>query len=219
MKTILCYGDSNTFGTKPILDLANIEKYEPHARWTGVLKRELGEGYEIIAEACNGRTTVWDDPIEGYTEGHKNGKKYLIPCLDSHQPLDLVIIMLGTNDLKARFSVTAGDIAQSAGALVDTVQRYHMVVNGGPQPKILLIAPPPLRQELPKFAVESFGGGYEKSLNFSSYYRQTAKLFGCAYLDAGQVIVSSPIDGIHFDLEEHQKLGQAVAEAVRDILA
>jgi lysophospholipase L1-like esterase len=101
MKTILCYGDSNTWGAVPLQSLELIERFGRSERWTGVLQRELGQAYEVIAEGCNGRTTVWEDPIEGY----KNGKEYLIPCLDSHQPLDLVIIMLGTNDLKARFSI------------------------------------------------------------------------------------------------------------------
>ena len=97
MKTILCYGDSNTWGYNP----ATTERSSRDERWTGILRRELDDGYLVIEEGLNGRTTVWDDPIEGY----KNGKEYLIPCLETHKPLDLVIIMLGTNDLKVRFSV------------------------------------------------------------------------------------------------------------------
>lgn len=98
MKNILCYGDSNTWG----YDAETKNRFPPDVRWTGILKRTLGEGYHVIEEGLNGRTTVWDDPIEGY----KNGREYLIPCLESHRPLDLVIIMLGTNNLKKRFSLT-----------------------------------------------------------------------------------------------------------------
>lgn len=213
MKTIVCYGDSNTWGAIPLQSLAITERYGRHERWTGVLQRELGPAYEIIAEGCNGRTTVWDDPIEG----PKNGKEYLAPCLDSHSPIDLVVIMLGTNDLKVRFSVPATDIAFSAGVLVDIVQRHPVQVTGAPQPQVLLIAPPPLHPDLPDFFQDMLAGGYEKSLRFSELYRNVAEQFGCAFLDAGEIIQSSPADGIHFDQPELEKLGLAVAAAVRQI--
>jgi lysophospholipase L1-like esterase len=214
MKTILCYGDSNTWGAVPLQSLELIERFGRSERWTGVLQRELGQEYEVIAEGCNGRTTVWDDPIEGY----KNGKEYLIPCLDSHQPLDLVIIMLGTNDLKARFSVMPTDIAQSAGVLVDIVQRHPVQVTGAPQPQVLLIAPPPIQPEFPDFFQDMLAGGYEKSLRFSECFRKVARQFDCPLLDAGDIIESSKVDGIHFDQPQHEKLGQAVAAVVRQIL-
>jgi lysophospholipase L1-like esterase len=105
MKVILCYGDSNTWGYDPHTQ----ERFSSRVRWTGVLARQLGEEYHMIEEGLSGRTTVWDDPVEGL---HKNGKNYLLPCLESHQPIDLVILMLGTNDLKMRFSVPAADIGR-----------------------------------------------------------------------------------------------------------
>ena len=114
MKTILCYGDSNTWGYNPRTQ----DRFPIAERWTGVLAHKLGAEFRVVEEGLNGRTTVWDDPIEGY----KNGKEYLIPCLESHRPIDLVVIMLGTNDLKKRFSVSAYDIAQSVGVLVEIVQ-------------------------------------------------------------------------------------------------
>ncbi len=109
MKTILCYGDSNTHGFNP----ATQGRFSLSERWTGVLMRELGSDYHVIEEGLGGRTTVWDDPIME----SRNGRDYLLPCLWSHKPLDLVIIMLGTNDLKDRFSLTPFDIAAGAGAL------------------------------------------------------------------------------------------------------
>lgn len=95
MRSIMCYGDSNTWGYNP----ATGSRFSRDGRWTGVLRQELSDGYEIIEEGLNGRTTVWNDPIEGY----KNGKEQLIPCLETNKPLDMVIIMLGTNDLKVLF--------------------------------------------------------------------------------------------------------------------
>jgi lysophospholipase L1-like esterase len=207
MKTVLCYGDSNTWGYDP----ATKDRFARDERWPGVLRQELGEEYWVIEEGLGGRTTVWDDPIEGY----KNGKEYLIPCLGSHQPVDLVIIMLGTNDLKKRFSVSAYDVANGAGVLVDVVHKSAAGPNGG-APKLLLMAPPPVVR-LTEFA-EMFEGAEAKSKKLSEHFRRVAQEQGCELLDTAQVIVSSDLDGIHFDKGEHQKLGRAVAARVREIL-
>jgi lysophospholipase L1-like esterase len=207
-KTILCYGDSNTWGWNP----ATQSRYARHERWTGVLRQELGEGYLIVEEGLNGRTTVWDDPIEGY----KNGKEYLIPCLETHKPIDLVIVMLGTNDLKMRFSLPACDIASGAGVLVDMVAKSAT----GPEesaPPVLLVAPPPLG-ELSEFA-EVFEGGPVKSSQLSRHFGLVAEEQGCELLDASTVVVTSDVDGVHFDLSEHRKLGEAIAARVKQMLS
>lgn len=206
-KTILCYGDSNTWGRNP----ATKSRYARHERWPGVLRQELGEEYLVIEEGLNGRTTVWDDPIESY----RNGKEYLIPCLETHKPIDLVIIMLGTNDLKMRFGVPACDIAAGAGVLVDIVAKSETGPGDSPPP-VLLIAPPPIAK-LSEFA-EMFEGGTAKSQALSRHFRLVAEEHGCALLDASEVITSSDVDGIHLDLGEHHKLGEAVAARVRQMV-
>ena len=119
MKKILCYGDSNTHGTKPMRDQNDVARFASLERWPGVVAAELGAGYQIIEEGLPGRTTVHNDAIEG---DHKNGKIYLLPCLESHWPLDDVVISLGVNDLKARHGVSASDIAAGVGVLVDVVR-------------------------------------------------------------------------------------------------
>ncbi len=207
MKVILCYGDSNTWGWDPVTQT----RFSASERWPGVLQCELGDEYRVLEEGLPGRTTVWDDPIEGY----KNGKHYLIPCLASHKPIDLVIILLGSNDLKMRFSVPAFDIANSAGVLVDIALKS----DAGPQdkaPKVLLLAPPPLGQ-LTEFG-EMFEGGESKSKRFAAHYQRVAEEHGCDVLDTSQIIVSSDIDGVHFELSEHRKLGRAVSDRVRQLL-
>lgn len=208
-RTILCYGDSNTWG----FDVEKQDRLPPGERWPGVLAQELGPSYRVIEEGLGGRTTVWDDPIEGY----KNGKEYLIPCLATHAPIDLVALMLGTNDLKRRFSVSAYDIAQSAGVLLDVIAKSQAGPKAG-APAALLIAPPVVGK-LTGYA-EMFGGdAVERSKLFGRHYRQVAELFKAHFLDAAQVIVSSDLDGIHFDAGEHRKLGQAVAARVKEIFA
>ncbi len=207
MKTILCYGDSNTWGYDP----ATQTRFPRDIRWPGVLRSELGEGYIVIEEGLNGRTTVWDDPIEL----DKNGATYLRPCIQTHKPFDLVIIMLGTNDLKTRFSLPTYDIASGAGVLVDIVKKSDTGI-GGEAPEVLLIAPPPA-VELTGFA-EMFEDAVEKSGGFARHYRRISNEKGCHYLDAGDHVESSPLDGIHLEVDMHTRLGKAMAAKVREIL-
>jgi lysophospholipase L1-like esterase len=209
MKTILCYGDSNTWG----YDAATGGRFPPETRWPKVLQRELGERYEVIAEGLNGRTTVWPDPVEGE---YKSGKSYLIACLESHHPVDLVVIMLGTNDLKHRFGQSAWDIARGAATLAEMVLSSAFGPDGlGPE--VLLIAPPPTVVGDGPFA-PMFAGADEKSRDLGRCYAVLTAEHGCAFLDAGQIIVSTKLDGIHLDASEQVKLGNAVAGEVRRIL-
>jgi lysophospholipase L1-like esterase len=208
MKRILCYGDSNTWGWNPITQ----ERYNDQTRWTRVLASTLGAEYEVIEEGLNGRTTVWEDPIEGYG---RNGFSYLLPCLETHCPLDLVTIMLGTNDLKKRFSLTSSDIALGAGVLVKAVQQ-SVAGREAKAPPVLLMAPPPVGR-LTEFA-EEFEEATEKSKKLGDRYRQVAQELGCAFLDTSTVIVSSDVDGIHFDPEEHTKLGHALVGMIQELL-
>ena len=207
MRTILCYGDSNTWGYDP----ATGGRFGPDARWPGVLARELGDGYAVIEEGLNGRTTVWDDPIDA----HRNGRGYLVPCLESHAPLDLVVIALGVNDLKARLAVSATDIADGAGALVETVQKSATGPDGG-APGVLLLAPPPVG-ELGDSA-EMFAGALEKSRGFSKHYARVADKYGCGLLDLAGIVSVSAIDGVHFEAEEHEKMGHEVGTRAKELL-
>lgn len=212
MKTILCYGDSNTWGCPPLTSLDNIPRYGPDVRWAGVLRSTLGAGYWVVEEGLNGRTTVWSDPIEGE---YKSGKNYLQACLESHAPIDLVVFMLGTNDLKHRFGLSAWDIAAGAATLVEIIQRSTFGV-GGAAPHVLLICPPPVAK-LTYFA-DLFDGAVEKSRQMAHYYSAVAAQHSCDFLDAAQVVVSSDQDGIHLEPDQQQKLGRAVAERVQAIL-
>ena len=206
-KTVLCYGDSNTWGADP----AGGPRFAWEDRWPGVLQRELGDGYRVIEEGLSGRNTRWDDQIEA----DRNGLRQLAPVLESHVPLDLVIIALGTNDLKRRFQLTASDIAQSAGDLARRARLIAWTANKQPA-RALLVAPPPIAA-LGDYD-QMFDGAYEKSVQFGHYYALAAKWNEVDFLDASQFIVSSPLDGIHFAREEHQKLGRAVAAKTRAIL-
>ncbi len=213
MTNILCYGDSNTWGAKPLKKVGEIFRYPRHLRWTSQLQTTLGDDYQVIAEGLNARTTVFDDDIDGH---HKNGQRHLLTSLESHMPLDLVIILLGTNDLKSRFAKSSWDIASGAGRLLDLVACPAKPLIGG-TPKLLLIAPPPLGKL--GFLDETFAGGIEKSIDFARSFEKIAELRGCAFLDAGAHIKTSDVDGVHFDEDQLRPLSQAVAKTVQAIFA
>jgi len=210
VKSVVCYGDSNTWGyaTVPRPD----GRYAPDERWPGVLRRALGEDWLVVEEGLPGRTTVNDDPVEGL---ERNGRTYLLPCLLTHRPVDIFAIMLGTVDLKARFNKTPWEIAAGVGALVGIV-RQTGAGPGGTAPQIIVIAPPPTLADLKEFS-ELFTGGHEKSLHLARHYRDMAAAFGAHFLDAGALVTSSPIDGFHLDPPAHAVLGRAVADEVRKI--
>jgi lysophospholipase L1-like esterase len=213
MSTIVCYGDSNTWGAVPMPSRPEMDRFAPGDRWPGVLREKLGSSHTVIEEGLNGRTTVHDDPVDGGPV--KNGKRFLPVVLESHAPIDLVIIKLGTNDLKQRFSVPAYDIADGAGVLVDMV-RASANKPGKAPPKVLLIAPAPLVAL--GWLGEMFAGGTEKSRQLGAEYKRVADDRGIPFLDAGTIITSSPVDGIHLDKPMQRKLGEAVAAMVPGIL-
>ncbi len=210
MKTILCYGDSNTWGYNPITE----DRYPLAARWVSVLAHELGSNYHVISEGLNGRTTVWPDPVEGE---YKSGKTYLLPCLESHHPIDLMVLMLGTNDLKHRFGLSAWDIARAAGTLIELIFSTPWGPEGMP-PQVLLLAPPPTCVAGAVFA-DMFAGADEKSPDLGRCFAQIAREYECAFLDTATVIQSSRTDGIHLDAAALPILGRAVADKVKEVLA
>lgn len=213
-KTILCYGDSNTWGMAASLDGGRLP-YEQ--RWPTVMQARLGEGYRVIPEGLSGRTTVWDEPAGDVTLGDRSGRRHLNVALESHMPLDLVVIMLGTNDLKARYSAGAFDIAQGAGMLADIARRS----TAGPDllgpPQVLLISPPPLGK-LDERGAAMFAGAKEKLRDMPRWFAFIAEERGCEWMDAAAVTTTSGADGIHLEADDHLKLGMAVADKVREIL-
>ena len=207
MAVIVAFGDSNTWGFDP----ATGRRLAPQVRWTGVMAAALGSGQRVIEEGLNGRTTVFLDPIEP----DRRGADYLPPCLRSHAPLDLLIIALGCNDMKARFHVSAAEIAFGAERLVMLAQGEPVGPNGAP-PRVLLVAPPPIAI-LTGFA-EMFRDAAPKSREIAARYAEVAQRRRIGFVDSGQFIHCSDLDGIHYDADQHAILGQAMAEAAKIVL-
>ncbi|GKH35043.1 SGNH/GDSL hydrolase family protein [Muricomes sp. OA1] len=209
-KRILCFGDSNTWGAVP----AEGTRHPDDVRWTGILAAELGNEYQVIEEGYNGRTTVHDDPVEN----RLSGIAYFEACLDSQSPLDLIILMLGTNDLKARFGVDPYTIAFGFGRYLNAVKTVPMAGN---RPEVLLAAPlliDPSYKDVPLF-LDMFGeGAVERSERFAEAYEAFAKENGVHFIDASKYGKASVRDGVHMEAEYHEKLGKAFAEKVKEIL-
>lgn len=210
MRSVLCYGDSNTYGqttaNKPD------DRYPHDVRWPGVLRGLIGKEWLVIEEGLSGRTTVSNDEIEG---AEKNGRTYLRPCVMSHKPLDLIIIMLGTNDLKVRFNKTPCEIAMGIGALVSDIKAMPAGVDGK-VPEILIVAPPPTARDLKEWS-DVFLGAQEKSRALAREYERIAEAHEVHFFNAGLVVSSSDEDGFHLDVQAHRDLGHAIAEEIAAI--
>jgi lysophospholipase L1-like esterase len=209
MPTIVCYGDSNTHG----FDASTMGRLPGNVRWPGVLATELGVLAEVIEEGLNGRTTIWDDP---YLDG-RNGRTYLLPCLRSHAPVDILVLMLGTNDLKSIFGRSAAEIAAGAAALVGMALTSGTGPDGG-APRVLLVAPPRPGKVTDRSELWGFGEARAKAERLPALYRTVAGMNGVAFLDGSAIADVDPADGVHLTVEGHAVLGRAIAEAVRGLL-
>lgn len=208
VQRLLCYGDSNTHGTPPMSHNNEQERFGPNIRWTGYLNNLIAPKWEVIEEGLPGRTTLHNDPVEG---DHMNGLAHLPVSLHSHRPLDLVCFLLGTNDLKARFKVSALEILLSLRRLAQAVT----CSNTGPNqtsPKILIVLPPPI-QEVGIF-VDIYRGGNKTALQMKNLAPEFFRENNLIWMDAGEYMDVSPVDGIHFDNDGHQKLGEAVGNFI-----
>jgi lysophospholipase L1-like esterase len=207
MAVVMCFGDSNTHGTPPITELGRYERFGGGQRWPSLLT-----GHEVIEEGLPGRTAMYDDPVMG---AHMNGQAGLKIALESHGPIDVLVLMLGTNDVKARFTSTPEQVVGGIASLLDIAQhRLMQERHGGFQ--TLLICPPPVVEVGP--IRHEFWGGAARSAALPPLYQALAKARGIGFLDAAAVIAVSPIDGVHFGIEEHAKLATAVQEKLAGLV-
>ncbi len=207
MAVVLCFGDSLTYGFDPTTG----GRFAPADRWPEVMGAELGAAHTVITEALPGRTTVFDSP---YADA-RSGRAMLAPVLESHAPVDLVILMLGTNDLQTPLDLSARHSAAGLWTLIDIVNRSAC----GPaatSPSCLVIAPPPIIE--PKGWMGVFYAGQEaQSRELAEHYRQICEQTQTPFLAAGDVVRPSAADGIHLDPDGQRSLGIAVARAVEGL--
>ncbi|GLR85927.1 SGNH/GDSL hydrolase family protein [Bradyrhizobium iriomotense] len=215
-RRILCFGDSLTWGWIAVPEGSPTTRFPVHERWTGAMAAALGNGYEIIEEGLSARTTSIDDPVDP----RLNGSAYLPVAIASHIPLDLVILMLGTNDTKSYYRRTPYEIAVGMSKLVGQV----LTSAGGvgtiyPAPKVLVVAPPPLADLPDPWFQGMFEGGREKTVQLAAQYRALASFMKVEFFDAGSAIATAGVDGIHFTAKNNADLGLALARKVATLFA
>lgn len=215
MKTIVCYGDSNTHGYDP----ATGGRYDYATRWPGRLQRLLGrDACYVVEEGLNSRTTVHSDPCY---DDDKSGLALLPAILKTHMPVDLLILMLGSNDMKSRFHMEAGEIARAVSLLVSTAKQVSASKRADGMPcDILLIAPPPISEALRDGSCYcEFGDrALRVSAELSGWYEQVAHSQQVHFLDAAALVRPSEIDGLHLTPDGHETLARAIAQKCGAIL-
>lgn len=207
-KTIVCYGDSNTYGFDP----DTRERYPEDVRWTGILGQLLGNGYKIVEEGCNGRTTVYDDPSDPW----KNGRPYLKACLNSHKPVDIVILMLGTNDLKKCYGLSAEEINNGIQILINDINDFAEEKLSGHRPVIILAAPPKVGEGIGRSPSNFDISSVQRSAELSVLYKKTAdETENCVFFNTQKKgITASETDCIHLSSESHRLFAQEIYELI-----
>ncbi|KQT83466.1 SGNH/GDSL hydrolase family protein [Aurantimonas sp. Leaf443] len=213
MKTVLCYGDSLTWG----YDAETGLRHAFEDRWPNVLAKGLGASVCVVADGLNGRTTVYDDHS---VPAERNGAKTLPTALTTHQPLDLVVFLLGTNDLKR---ATGGGRCFEARLgmerLVEIVLQFPYQ-RGYAVPKILIVCPPHFRETDDRDArLLLVDHGLEESQKFAAAYAMVAEEYECHHFDAAEICETTPLDGFHLDATNTRRLGEALVPVVKDVLA
>jgi lysophospholipase L1-like esterase len=214
MKTILAYGDSLTYGANP---QPNGPRHAYEDRWPSVLEQHLGGKARVIAEGLGGRTTASDD---WYAAADRNGARILPTLLDSHSPLDLVIIMLGTNDLKPAVCGSALEASFGLRRLVQII-RGQAAGKGETAPQIILVAPPLICDSDNADMLGHFGGlqhGLEQSSQFAAHYARRAQEWNTGFFDASTVAKADPADGVHLDAANTRAIGVGLVPVVKSML-
>ncbi len=211
MKHILVYSDSISWGIIPM----SRNRFDFYQRWPGILENnlnKLGKDIRIIEDCLNGRRTMYEDPIRP----GRNGLMGLSQCIEINSPLELVILMLGTNDFQANHEHTAQDAAKGMKALINEI-RQTSLEPGMLMPEILVIAPPPILEPKGDIAIK-FKDGNKKCIGLAKAYEQLCIEQKCSFFDAGKITTSSKVDGVHFDLDQHLVFGNAISEYVGNLI-
>jgi len=203
-RRILCFGDSNTWGYNG----ADGSRFDENTRWTAVLQKSLGLQYTIIEEGLNGRTVCIDDSFE---DG-KNGLRYLLPCMESHMPFELLIVMLGTNDMKSYFDITASDIADGMERLIRTALKFFQNKQHLAETKIMILSPVCIGKKITGSSMSDIFDqtAAAKSEQLSELYRTLAHRYDCHFLDAAQYAQAGLADSVHIDADGHASLAIAL---------
>jgi lysophospholipase L1-like esterase len=217
MKTVLCYGDSITWGTN---SAAGGARHAYADRWPNVLRKGLensglGGDFEVVSEGMGGRTTAFDDYL---ADADRNGARLLPSALQSHRPVHLVILMLGTNDMKPATAGNAASAFLGMKRCIEIVLKHSPRVPGFVGSKVIVVSPPHIVETQDVFFAEMFAGGVAESKKLARYYEALTVEMGVAFFDAARVATASSIDGVHLDAANTRAIGTALVPIARTLL-
>ena len=207
MKQILCSGDSNTWGYMG----SDLKRYPWDIRWTGRVQERLGDKWRVIEEGLCSRTAAVEDRVQPY----RSGLEYIVPCLMSHHPLEMIIVMLGTNDTKRRYHLSPEEIGMEMEELLRRIKETLYWLESR-HTKILLAAPARLREPVLANG-EIDGTSAEKLKKLPAVSKEIAGQYGAAFMDAGRYVQDFQPDGIHFSEAGHQQFAEAVLKRMKAI--
>lgn len=202
---ILCFGGLNTWGRKPD---AGGQRFNRGERWSGILSAELGPRFHVVEEGLDGRTTIFDDPLAPC----RNASTQLAPCLDSHKPLDVVLLMLGTSDLQNHIAAAPETIAAGVARLGTEVLASEAWPGGG-SPQLVIIAPPVIAG--PQRGSPAPEHAERVSHLLPALLARTASSLGCRYIDSNTAVGESQ-SGLVLDAESHRRLALALVPLIVD---
>jgi lysophospholipase L1-like esterase len=209
-KVVLCFGDSNTHGTPPMRKATDLDRFGFETRWPGVVQAQLGDAVRIIEEGHPGRTTVFDNPVAG---GRKSALSVLPIILESHRPIDCIVLMLGTNDFQAHLSVGSWAIANNLRQIILEIRRLPCGPRQFVPPKIVLVSPPSVDER--GFAKEAMHGAAAKSRALARHLEKLAAELELWFVDAANVVSPHELDGVHLDEQAHEDLGMELSSLLR----
>ena len=211
MINILCFGDSNTWGYDP----STQTRFPNNIRWTGVLQNLLGDNFNIIEEGLNGRTTNVNEREEhalGYYRDFRSSMDLISILIETNSPIDLLVVMLGTNDLKNNFNQSSDDISTNMKLVCEAIINNDYF-NSKP---IILVSPTHINESSPNL-LDSFIGTTEKSKSLAKQYKKIADDLDLFFVDASQSVKTNQIDGLHWDAMQHSDFANSIYSKVKSI--
>lgn len=220
-KTILIYGDSNTYGVDPAKSAGKVPdpdktgRLPKEDRYPSVIQEILGDEYDVIPEGLPGRTTVYADPVYPFFDG----RAHAVPIIKSHTPIHLLVVNLGVNDLKVTFTPEEDTLKRAMQELLKVLLNPYLY-DDWKAPKLLLVSPTAICDNIEKTRMYGMYDYHsrELSLALGRIYKGVADEFGCEFFDAAGVSVASELDAIHLDAQNHHALGEALAAKIKEIL-
>lgn len=196
MDTIVCFGDSNTFGFNP----QNGSRYSATQRWSGILKEKLKNHFNVIEAGCNNRTCYSVNQESEELTGFKSLPKYI------NEQTKYLILAVGLNDLQKFYTSSNDEIQNGITNLINISKNIN------PEIEIIIFAPSRINKNILNsyFSLLFNKDAIEKSIIMNKIYKEVAKENDYFCLDLDEIVNTSEIDGLHYLEADHEKIAETI---------